>query len=56
MSMNTWDDVYTKVDDTAVGTVYFTTPATNAGKETNPYRAKNMWFADGHKDFRMKKH
>lgn len=56
MSMNTWDDVFTKVDDTAVGTVYFTTPATNAGKETNPYRAKNMWFADGHKDFRMKKH
>ena len=52
--VSAWDEVFTKVPDTAVGDVYFTTPATNIGKEENTYRNGNMYFNDGKIGFRKK--
>lgn len=51
-SISLWNDVFTKIPDTAVGDAYFTTPATNIGKETNAYRNDNMYFNDGKIGFR----
>ncbi|WP_022775018.1 CoA transferase [Butyrivibrio sp. AE2015] len=52
--LSLWNDTFTKVSDTAVGDVYFTTPATNIGKEDNTYRSENMYFNDGKIGFRKK--
>lgn len=52
--VSAWNEVFTKVPDTAVGDVYFTTPATNIGKEDNTYRNGNMYFNDGKIGFRKK--
>ncbi|SEG48398.1 CoA-transferase family III [Butyrivibrio sp. Su6] len=52
--LSLWNDTFTKVPDTAVGDVYFTTPATNIGKEDNTYRSENMYFNDGKIGFRKK--
>ena len=52
--LSLWNDTFTKVPETAVGDVYFTTPATNIGKEENTYRNGNMYFNDGKIGFRKK--
>lgn len=52
--LSLWNDTFTKVPETAVGDVYFTTPATNIGKEENTYRSGNMYFNDGKIGFRKK--
>jgi hypothetical protein len=46
-----WQDAYLKVDDTAVGDVYFPAPATNIGRGENTYRKTNMHFTDGNTGF-----
>lgn len=52
--LSLWNDTFTKVPETAVGDVYFPTPATNIGKEDNTYRSENMYFNDGKIGFRKK--
>jgi hypothetical protein len=49
-----WGDVFTRVVDTAVGDVFFPTPATNIGRDINSYRTENMYFNDGKIGFRKK--
>ena len=48
-----WKDVYHKVEDTAVGDVYFPAPATYF--DNMDYIFSNMHFTDGNDDYQSNK-
>ncbi len=54
-NIDTFNKAFTMVKNTAVGDVYFPSPATNIGLENNNYRVSNMHFTDGNTSFKSEK-
>ncbi|SFI32666.1 CoA-transferase family III [Pseudobutyrivibrio sp. OR37] len=54
-NIDTFNNAFTLVKNTAVGDVYFPSPATNIGLENNYYRVSNMHFTDGNTSFKSEK-